>query len=169
METVAERFDTTLETLRAQMGAFAERTLEAQRTFASQTREASTELFGALGDETRAWTSLLGTKAGALRSGEPAGARLSAMSSAADLGGLERRLLVGMRDVVARVDARLQARLDDRRALTAQEPPLDGYDELSAKDIVSRVADLEPQVVEAVAAYEASHKARKTVLQATTS
>lgn len=47
----------------------------------------------------------------------------------------------------------------DRRPL-----PIAGYDELTAKQIMALVGDLEPRQRDRVQAYEASNRARKTVL-----
>lgn len=49
---------------------------------------------------------------------------------------------------------------------TLAGPPWDGYDALSASAIVERLATLTGAEKAAVRAYEAAHKARKTVLEA---
>lgn len=54
--------------------------------------------------------------------------------------------------------SKAKAKVDDRPL------PIAGYDDLTAKQIVSLVGDLEPGQRDRVQAYEADHRARKTVL-----
>lgn len=70
----------------------------------------------------------------------------------------------------ARLD-RLERSIEERLALLAEgpvepEPPLEGYEALTAKDIVSRLDTLEPEAVRALIAFEQAHKGRTTVLRA---
>jgi len=46
----------------------------------------------------------------------------------------------------------------------AHGPPLDDYDDLTAAEIIDRLADLSPARLRAVADYERSHRERVTVL-----
>lgn len=55
-------------------------------------------------------------------------------------------------------------RFDVESAADADTPePFEGYDQLSADDVVTRLADLSDEQVEAVKAYESAHKDRKTI------
>jgi len=162
METVADRIETSRRTLREQLVLFTDRTRRAGQAFAEETRGASTELAEAIKGEADAWSKLITAQTGKLlpATNPPVAPKLSAV----EVDALERRLLVGLRDMISRVDAKLQSRLEKP---VAEGAPIDGYDDLSAKAIVSLIAELEPSAVEAVAAYEAANKARKTVLRAT--
>ncbi|MAQ15871.1 MAG: hypothetical protein CMN30_13890 [Sandaracinus sp.] len=157
METVAERFDTTRQTMLSQLGAFTDRTREAGLAFATETREAGSELARAARGEAEAWTRFFGERTRPLLAEGPSVPEV-------DVPALERRLLVGLRDLLGRLDSRLQSRLEDPRP---GQPPLEGYDALPAKAIVGMLAELEPATVAAVASYEAAHKGRKTILRAT--
>ena len=162
METVADRIETSRRTLREQLVLFTERTRKAGLAFAEETRGASGELAEAFKDEAEAWSKLITAQTGKLlpATNPPAAPRLSTV----EVDALERRLLVGLRDMLSRVDAKLQSRLEKP---VAEEAPIEGYDDLSAKAIVGLIAELEPSTIEAVAAYEAANKGRKTVLRAT--
>lgn len=46
------------------------------------------------------------------------------------------------------------------------DPPWDGYEELNAKQVVSRLADADPAELAAVELYETSHRRRQTILNA---
>jgi hypothetical protein len=48
--------------------------------------------------------------------------------------------------------------------LVVVDGPFGGYDELSAAEIVQRLAALDDEVLAAVAEYETAHRARRTVL-----
>lgn len=163
METVADRIETSRRTLREQLLLFTDRTRQAGLTFAEETRGASGELAEALKGEAEAWSKLISARTGKLlpATNPPAAPKLAA----ADVDALERKLLVGLRNVLSRVDAKLQSRLAAEPA--AEGAPIAGYDELPAKAIVGMLAELDPTTVAAVAAYEAAHKGRKTVLRAT--
>lgn len=43
------------------------------------------------------------------------------------------------------------------------DEPFEGYDDLNAKEVVARLADLSDEEVAAIKAYEADHQARKTI------
>lgn len=163
METVADRIETSRRTLREQLVLFTDRTRQAGLAFAEETKGASTELAEAFKGEAEAWTKLITARTGKLlpANGTPTAPKLGSK----DVEALERKLLVSLRDMISRVDAKLQSRLE--AAPAAEEAPIEGYDEMSAKAIVSLISDLEPGAVEAVAAYEAANKGRKTILRAT--
>lgn len=56
---------------------------------------------------------------------------------------------------------------DDTHSSDAKTPPpFEGYDALSAGQVVERLATLSPEEKAAVRTYEAAHKNRKTVLEA---
>ncbi len=162
METVADRIETSRRTLREQLVLFTDRTRKAGLAFAEETRGASTELAEAFKGEAEAWSKLITAQTGKLlpATNPPAAPKLSTV----EVDALERRLLVGLRDMISRVDAKLQSRLEEKPV--AEGAPIEGYDDLSAKAIVGLIAELEPGTVEAVAAYEAANKGRKTVLRA---
>ena len=162
MESVADRIETSRRTLREQLVLFGDRTRKAGQAFAEETRGASSELAEVFKGEAEAWSKLITAQTGKLlpATNPPAAPKLST----ADVDALERRLLVGLRDMISRVDAKLQSRLADKPA--GESAPIEGYDDLSAKAIVGLIGDLEPSTVEAVAAYEAANKGRKTVLRA---
>lgn len=164
METVADRIETSRRTLREQLVLFTDRTRKAGLAFAEETRGASGELAEAFKDEAEAWSKLITARTGKLlpATNPPAAPKLSTI----EVDALERRLLVGLRDMISRVDAKLQSRLEDKPP-SSEGAPIEGYDELSAKAIVGLIAELEPSTIEAVAAYEAANKGRKTVLRAT--
>jgi len=82
-----------------------------------------------------------------------------------------------------KVLARIEAKLDEVLALLKQPPALESeieetpvnpdavaaaldYDTYTAKEIVDRVASLEPWQRQALHTYEAAHANRKTVLEA---
>ena len=54
-------------------------------------------------------------------------------------------------------------------AASEAEPPFEGYDALSAGQVVARLADLSPDEIRRVDAYERSHKGRVSVLRVTES
>ena len=62
---------------------------------------------------------------------------------------------------------RLEALRDCRitRAEPSGDPPFEGYDELTADDVVERMDGMAPDELDALKAYEAERKARKTVLE----
>lgn len=163
MDTVADRFHSSRRSLREQLELFTDRTRQAGLAFAEETRGASSVLADAFKGEAEAWAKLITARTGKLlpATNPPAAPKLPAP----DVDLLERKLLVGLRDVLSRVDARLRSRLEDTPAVGSA--PIEGYDELSAKAIVQLISELDPAAVEAVAAYEAANKGRKTVLRAT--
>jgi len=163
METVADRIETSRKTLREQLVLFTDRTRKAGLAFAEETRGASGELAEAVKGEAEAWSKLITARTTKLlpANGTAAAPKLPS----AEVEQLERKLLVGLRDMLSRVDAKLQSRLEEAPA--PSDAPIEGYDELSAKAIVGMLSDLEPGAIEAVAAYEAANKGRKTVLRAT--
>jgi hypothetical protein len=61
---------------------------------------------------------------------------------------------------VANTDAAKKARKD------AKKLPIDGYEDLRAKDVVKRLGDLTDKQLRKVRDFEKAHAARKTVLQA---
>jgi hypothetical protein len=162
METVADRIETSRKTLREQLVLFTDRTRKAGLAFAEETRGASGELAEAFRGEAEAWSKLITARTTKLL---PANGTSTPTLAGAEVEQLERKLLVGLRDMLSRVDAKLQSRLEEAPATDGA--PIDGYDELSAKAIVGMIGDLEPSAIEAVAAYEAAKKGRKTVLRAT--
>jgi len=163
-----------LEQTRGAATSFANRTLEAGQHFLAETREAALALRGeavdagqhllvATRDEAGQWVGFVGAKR-ELASGE---LRLTLLR-----GGLERRLLssvmVGLDGLEGRVEARL-SELSKRASLPAEVPvkaPFRGYDELTAKQVVTRMAKLAPSAVEALVVYEKANKRRATVLKA---
>ncbi|MBO6934349.1 MAG: hypothetical protein JJ863_05220 [Deltaproteobacteria bacterium] len=165
METVADRIETSRRTLREQLVLFTDRTRQAGLAFAEETRGASVELAEAFKGEAEAWSKLITAQTGKLLPASNPTAAPKKLSTV-EVDALERRLLVGLRDMISRVDAKLQSRLEEKPA-SSDDAPIDGYDDMSAKAIVSLIAELEPSAVEAVAAYEAANKGRKTVLKAT--
>jgi len=72
--------------------------------------------------------------------------------------------------VVDRVEGALKQlrALDDKlhAAIGARIAPIEGYDELNARDVIAKVEKLNAAELTAVRAYEAAHKNRKTVLRA---
>lgn len=52
----------------------------------------------------------------------------------------------------------------DVTAEAEEAPPLDGYEKLTAAQVVSKLADLSPEQLRAVTSYERSHRNRRTVL-----
>lgn len=66
-------------------------------------------------------------------------------------------------ELVKTVDGRLQGWLAGAAAHAAA--PIAGYDALSAKDVVAKLAGLDAATLQAVRAYEAAHKNRVTVLR----
>jgi hypothetical protein len=58
------------------------------------------------------------------------------------------------------------ARAESASETTVVGPPLDGYDEMSAKALVARAPELDETTLASVRTYEAANKARKTVLAA---
>lgn len=58
--------------------------------------------------------------------------------------------------------AAVQAGVPDA-PVTADQPPFEGYDELSAKDVIERLKSASDEEFAAVQAYEATHQARKTI------
>lgn len=62
--------------------------------------------------------------------------------------------------------ARLQAALDKAKANTSPPVPIDGYDSLTAADVIGLLGGLSDDEKAAILAYEAANKARKTVLEA---
>ena len=163
METLAERIETSRQTLREQLASFADRTREAGRAFVFETKEASLDLAQSVRGEAKAWAELVTSRTGKLL--EAGSLPETPTLPPADVDALERRLLVGLRDILSRVDVQLQSRLEKEAAKGSE--PVAGYDDLSAKEVVSLIAELEPSAVEAIASYEAAHKGRKTILRAT--
>jgi len=162
METVADRIESSRKTLREQLVLFTDRTRKAGLAFAEETRGASGELAEAFKGEAEAWSKLITARTTKLL---PANGSPAPKLPGAEVEQLERKLLVGLRDILSRVDAKLQTRLEEVPA--PETAPIEGYDELSAKAVVGLIGDLDPAAIEAVAAYEAANKGRKTVLRAT--
>lgn len=48
---------------------------------------------------------------------------------------------------------------------TVTSVPIEGYDELSAQEIVAKLADLDPESIESIRAYEAANKNRVTIIR----
>ena len=162
-----ERFDTRLRKSRQAIGresqALLQKTREASTAFGRETQRA-TRRFGRFVDsEVRSWRQFI--RRGALELvedvtvvGRPRELELR-LWRAADLA------LVQLED---RVRSRVQALEAGGRALGrgTQGPPIEGYESLSAKAIVARLAKLTPEGCRAVYELESRTKKRATVLKA---
>jgi hypothetical protein len=163
-----------LEQTRGAASGFANRTLSAGQAFLSETREAATalrgeaneageHLLGATRNEAHQWASFVSTKRAAA---------LGELRLALLPGGVERRVLAGLMVSLDGIEHRVEVRLSElekRASLPAAAPakaPLRGYDELTAKQVVARIAKLPQASLETLIAYEQANKSRATVLKA---
>jgi len=163
-----------LEQTRGAASSFANRTLSAGQHFLAETREAALalreeaagagqHLLVATRDEAGQWAGFVGSQ----RESVAGELKLTLLR-----GGLERRLLssvmVGLDTLEVRVESRLSD-LEKRATLPADVPqkaPFRGYDALTAKQVVARMAKLAPSAIEALVVYEKANKRRSTVLKA---
>lgn len=81
---------------------------------------------------------------------------------------LERELLLQLLRLLDTLQGSVQERLRQLSAPTVSDEaaPLAGYADLTAREIVAKVAELDLEQCREVRAYEASHKQRTTILRA---
>jgi hypothetical protein len=189
MTEIVRRLDETRSRVRAEGAQFLVRTREATALLGQDARDAgqvwwksahaaSLDLRSGLQSEVTALArelssevAELGAKATELR---PA---LAAQSHATE--GLERtrqvqlELLVRLKQVLATLDGRVQARLEGLAPQTpltqsskARKAPFAGYDDCTAKEVVAALDGLSAKKRAALIAYERAHKSRRTVLRA---
>lgn len=184
MQALVSKLKESQSHLLFQGGAFVERTKEAGATFVgltraagddfvtttreagsglgTSTRDAGAEVSDAVRSEAEQWRSFLAEQSSQLTRE----LRLLLLP-----GGLERQLLTQVREAIDAFGDRVGDRLDtlERPPALPAEPeaaPLRGYDKLTAKALVAKLAKLDLTEVEAVATYERDHKKRATVLRA---
>ena len=78
----------------------------------------------------------------------------------------ERLMLTRIDSVLTRVSNKVSAKLASIDGASASHVPLEGYEEMTAKDIVAAIPELSHGVCEVLVAFEEHHKARATVLRA---
>ena len=78
----------------------------------------------------------------------------------------ELRLLEGLEALLAQLQARVRAEKTRLRSLERIVMPIDGYDALNAKQVLSELLELDDAERQQVLAYERANKNRKTVLRA---
>lgn len=79
---------------------------------------------------------------------------------------LERRLLTRVDSLLDRAHTSVADKLAKLDGIIVTEPPFTGYEEMTARAIVAELGGLDEAQCRAVIAFEASHKARATVLRA---
>lgn len=141
---------------------FVTSTREAGAELSISTRDAGAEVSDALRSEGEQWRELLAEHGAALTQE----LRLLLLP-----GALERQLLVQVRSTIDALGHRVGDRLEvlERPPALPADPataPLRGYEKLTAKAVVAKLAKLDADDVEAVAAWERDHKNRATVLRA---
>ena len=77
----------------------------------------------------------------------------------------EQDLLLGLRARLSGLEARIEDRIEAIGELADTQPIAD-YDRLSAKQIVAKLAKLDPDERAAIVLYERTHKKRATILKA---
>ena len=63
-------------------------------------------------------------------------------------------------EVEAEIDVEVSEEIE-----AAESQPIDGYDEMTAHEVVAALPDLDPETVERVRVYEAAHKDRVTIIR----
>lgn len=192
-------------TLKAQAAATAARLKDRGLTFVEETRAATTNLFtetrgagerfvgtardageqlvAAVREETEAFVRLARELASMPRLPAPAEVRDLAETEARERTfELQKQLLVRLKQTLAQVEAKVDARLGGLEAPAAKtkkksvakakpstkagKAPLAGYDALTAKEVLSKLATADVETAAAVIAYEKAHKNRKTIVEA---
>ncbi|MEM9074577.1 MAG: hypothetical protein AAGE52_39145 [Myxococcota bacterium] len=166
MTELTHQLDESRARLRAQLEDFVQRTREASATFMSDTRGAGRKLGGttkaAGGDliqvvreEFADFSALAREKARAVPGLVEAPEQLQAT------------MLLRLKRTLDAIDVRVSKRLDDlaQPALDV-EVPLEGYDDMTAKEVLAALAELDEDARDAVVAYEKAHKRRATILKA---
>ncbi|MBW2529452.1 MAG: hypothetical protein JRI23_35070 [Deltaproteobacteria bacterium] len=79
---------------------------------------------------------------------------------------VERELLLQISRLLDALQGTVHERLRQLTAADGDESPLEGYDELSAREVVAQAAEWSPEQCAAARRYESSHKQRTTILRA---
>lgn len=157
-------------------------TRRAGEEFARTTRSAGEELVRALQEETTQLIDAARKLATMPRLPAPAEVSERAVHEARDQGAkLQSELLVRLKKALQTAEAKVDSRLELVEAPKAKakskakttvktakssKAPLDGYDDLTAKEVVAKLAELDGGAVDALIAYERANKKRKTILDA---
>ncbi len=186
MTEIVRRLDETRSRVRAESAQFLVRTREATALLGQDARDAgqvwwksaqqaSLDLRGGLQAEASALVGELSDEIAGLT------AKITELrpAPAAPTEGLEPtrhlqlELLVRLKQVLATLDGRVQARLEGLASQTplqavpkAPKPPFAGYDDCTAKEVVAALDGLSAKKRAALVAYERAHKSRRTVLRA---
>jgi hypothetical protein len=167
-------------------------TRDAGERFVGTTRDAGEQLVSALREETEAFVRLARELAAMPRLPAPAEVRELAETEARERGfELQKQLLVRLKKTLAQVEAKVDERLGGLEApkkskAKASKPkavpaktvpsksgaksekaaPLAGYDALTAKEVLAKLATADAETAAAVVVYEKAHKNRKTIVDA---
>lgn len=160
-------------------------TRDAGERFVGTTRDAGEQLVSALREETEAFVRLARELAAMPRLPAPAEVRELAETEARERGfELQKQLLVRLKKTLAQVEAKVDERLGGLEApkkskatkpktvtpkvgaKSAKGAPLAGYDALTAKEVLAKLADADAETAAAVVAYEKANKNRKTIVEA---
>lgn len=159
-------------------------TRDAGERFVGTTRDAGEQLVSALREETEAFVRLARELAAMPRLPAPAEVRELAETEARERGfELQKQLLVRLKKTLAQVEAKVDERLGGLEApkktkatkpkavpaktgAKAKAAPLAGYDALTAKEVLAKLATADAETAAAVVAYEKAHKNRKTIVDA---
>jgi len=155
METIEMKLQNSRSNIVRETRAFVSSAKEASTTFAADAGKATGKLGGFAGKETRSWASYLTER----------GRELGTSSlQMVELGALERGLLSQVSralDLLSEKVACRLARLGDGDVL-----PLQQYDTLSARAIVTQLDELSTAQCATVLAFEQANKKRATVVRA---
>jgi hypothetical protein len=166
-------------------------TRDAGERFVGTTRDAGAQLVSALREETEAFVRLARELAAMPRLPAPAEVRELAETEARERGfELQKQLLVRLKKTLAQVEAKVDERLGGLEAPKKSKPkskpkavsaktvpsktgaksataaPLAGYDALTAKEVLAKLATADAETAAAVVVYEKAHKNRKTIVDA---
>jgi len=155
MEAIEIKLQKSRTQVARQGRAFVSSTRKAGSTFVAETSKATSKLSGFAVKETRGWTGYLTERGAEMVPGELPQVELNA---------IERSLLVQLSRALELLDAKVAcrlARLGDDDVL-----PLQQYDTLTARAIVTQLDELSDAQCATVLAFEQANKKRTTVVRA---
>ncbi|MCB9621285.1 MAG: hypothetical protein H6724_17725 [Sandaracinus sp.] len=184
VQRIRERGALFVEETKAAGTSLLTETREAGERFVGTARDASEQLVSALREETEAFVRLAREMAAMPRLPAPAEVRELAETEARERTfELQKDLLVRLKKTLTQVEAKVDERLTGletpkakkaKPAKKASKPkvakaaksPLAGYDALTAKEVLAKLADADTATAAAIVAYEKAHKNRKTIVEA---